>query len=307
MRPLAIVMLTTAALFGTDLLPARSAEPAPESETQTIAQVIVVRVTNACFSAAIRVTGYLAARDEAVVQLGGGEKVVEVLAAEGDKVTVDQILARVSRQSVDPSKPGGSTAETVAVKAPAAGVIVKSTALVGATPSVLQRAPLFAIAINNQIELEAEVPSIYVPQLSPGQNATVQLPDRSELSGKVRLVPAAIDQKTQLGRARIILEDAPNLRYGMFTSATISADRSCGISVPNSAVTYRTDGTSVQVVRNDAIETRRIEVGIHSDSDTEVSKGLEDGELVVANAGTSLHNGDRVKPIDAAQPGGARF
>jgi HlyD family secretion protein len=113
-------------------------------------------------------------------------------------------------------------------------------------------------------------------------------------------VPASIDQKTQLGRARITLESDPTLRYGMFVSATINADRSCGISVPNSAVTYRTGGTSVQVVRNDVIETRSIQVGIHSDSDTEVRRGLSEGDLVVANAGTSLRDGDHVKPIDDA-------
>ena len=87
----------------------------------------------------------------------------------------------------------------------------------------------------------------------------------------------------------------------MFARATVNADRSCGISVPNSAVTYRTGGTSVQVVRNNVIETRSIKVGIHSDTDTEVQSGLREGDLVVANAGTSLSDGDKVKPIDAAQ------
>jgi hypothetical protein len=114
----------------------------------------------------------------------------------------------------------------------------------------------------------------------------------------VRLVPAEIDQKTQLGRARISLDRDPQLRLGMFARATVSADRSCGISVPNSAITYRTGGASVQVVRRNMIETRNIQVGIHSDTDTEVRKGLNEGDLVVANAGTSLHDGDAVRPVD---------
>jgi multidrug efflux pump subunit AcrA (membrane-fusion protein) len=282
-----------------------AAELSQEAKAPTVAQVVVVAAGNACFSAAIRVTGYLVARQEAIVPLSQGDKVVEVLVAEGDKVTADQTLARVNRQSVDTSKPGGAlTTDTVALKAPAAGVVIENTAFVGATASPLQIEPLFKIAVDNEIEFEAEVPSIYVPQLSAGQTARVQLFDTKEFSGRVRLVPASINQRTQLGRARITLERDPALRYGMFVSATINADRSCGISVPNSAVTYRTGGASVQVVHDNLIETRSIQVGIHSDSDIEVLKGLSEGDLVVANAGTSLRDGDRVKPIGADGAGG---
>lgn len=301
------IFATAAVLFIGTNLPAVSGGPSQEAEAPSVAQVIVVRAVNACFSAAIRVTGYLVARHDAIVPLSQGDKVIEVLVTEGDKVTADQTLARVSRQSPDPSKPGTMTTDTVALKAPAAGVVLKNTAFVGAIGSPLQREPLFQIAVDNEIELEAEVPSIYVPELSAGQTARVQLPDTSELSGQVRLVPASIDQKTQLGRARITLERDPALRYGMFVSATINANRSCGITVPNSAVSYRTGGTSVQVVHNDLIETRSIQVGIHSDSDIEVRKGLSEGDLVVANAGTSLRDGDRVRPTSAERAGGGRF
>jgi multidrug efflux pump subunit AcrA (membrane-fusion protein) len=282
-----------------------AAERSQEAEAPPVAQVVVVSVGNACFSAAIRVTGYLVARQEAIVPLSQGDKVVEVLVAEGDKVTADQTLARVNRQSVDTSKAGGGlTTDTVALKAPAAGIVIENTAFEGSTASPLLIEPLFKIAVDNEIELEAEVPSIYVPQLSAGQTARIQLFDTKEFSGRVRLVPASINQRTQLGRARITLERDPALRYGMFVSATINADRSCGISVPNSAVTYRTGGASVQVLHNNLIETRSIQVGIHSDSDIEVLKGLSEGDLVVANAGTSLRDGDRVKPIGADGAGG---
>lgn len=273
-------------------------------EPANIAQVIVVRAKNACFSAAIRVTGYLVARQEAIVPLERGDKVVEILAVEGDTVTADQKLANVERQTPDTTKPGGvMKTETVALKAPVAGVITASSAFVGATESPLQPMLLFHIAIDNEIELEAEVPSIYVPQLSPGQSARVILPNGSELSGRVRLVPASIDGPTQLGRARISLEENPHLRYGMFARAIISADRSCGISVPNAALIYRTGGTSIQIVRNDVIETRSIQIGIRSDTATEVRKGLDENDLVVANAGTSLRDGDHVKPIEATDAG----
>jgi HlyD family secretion protein len=289
-----------AALFVVAGIAAASHGAAESADTPLVAQVIVVRATNACFTKTIRVTGYLVARNEAIVNLTQADRVVEVLAHEGDRVTADQTLARVERQSLDPSKPGVAKTDTVALKAPASGTVVASTASVGSTFLPLQRSPLFAIAVDGEIELEAEVPSIHVPELLPGQIARVQIRGTRELSGRVRLVPAAINEKTQLGFTRISVERDPDLRFGIFASATIDANRSCGVSVPTSAVTYRTGGTSVQIVRDGIIETRNIQVGIHSDGNTEVRNGLSEGDLVVANAGTSLRDGDRVSPTDVS-------
>ena len=274
----------------------QNAPPARE-DASPVAQVVVVRSISACFSAAIRVTGFLVAQKDAVVALVPNDRVIEVMASEGDRVAADKAVARVERQMPDPTRPGAMKTEAVTLTSPAAGTITQANAFLG-TASPLQPLPLFTIAIDGDIELEAEIPSVHAPQLSPGQTVRVQVGDLGELSGRVRLVPAEIDQKTQLGRARISLDRDPQLRLGMFARATVSADRSCGISVPNSAITYRTGGASVQVVRRNIIETRNIQVGIHSDTDTEVRKGLNEGDLVVANAGTSLHDGDTVRPVD---------
>jgi hypothetical protein len=292
----ALVLTMGSALVLPSAARAQNDSPARE-DTAPVVQVVVVRAVNACFSAAIRVTGFLVAQKDAVVTLMPNDRVIEVMGTEGDRVAADKAVARVERQMPDPARPGAMKAETVTLTAPAAGVITQANAFLGIA-SPMQPLPLFTIAVDGEIELEAEIPSVHAPQLSPGQTVRVQVGDLGELSGRVRLVPAEIDQKTQLGRARISLDRDPQLRLGMFARATVSADRSCGISVPNSAITYRTGGATVQVVRRNIIETRSIQVGIHSDTDTEVRKGLNEGDLIVANAGTSLHDGDAVRPVD---------
>jgi RND family efflux transporter MFP subunit len=262
--------------------------------------VSVVRATKACFSSTIRVTGFLVARDEAIVTLDApGLRVTEVLVGEGDRVTSGQTLVRLARQAGEGQDAAAAARGSMILKAPAAGVVTRSTAVVGATASPMQPEPLFRIAIDNEIELEAEVPSIHAGAISPGQTARVQIEDSRELSGRVRQAPAAVDQRTQLGRARLSLERDPGLRLGMFARATIDADRSCGISVPRSAVHYRTEGPRVQVVRDNVIETRVVQVGFHSDMDIEIREGLREGDLIVANAGSSLRDGDKVNPVMA--------
>jgi multidrug efflux pump subunit AcrA (membrane-fusion protein) len=272
-----------------------AAEAAPAAPAQ-IAQVTVVRAANACFSASIRVTGFLVPREQAVLTLDApGLRVTEVLAGEGDKVTAGQTLVRLARAAADAPE-AASARNITALRAPAAGVVTRSTAVVGATAPAGPSEPLFQIAIDGEIELEAEVPSIHVPELASGQAARVEVEGR-ELSGRLRLVPAAIDRRTQLGRARISLERDPTLRVGTFARATIEASRSCGVSVPGSAVLYRTGGASVLVVRDDVVETRLVQVGLHSDTETEIREGLHLGDLVIANAGSSLRDGDKVRPV----------
>jgi HlyD family secretion protein len=270
--------------------------PAPAADTGTAGVIVLVtRATSGCFSASIRVAGMLVARTEAIViPEVEGYKVVQILAREGDTVTANQALARLTRQSEGASPSAGTS---TVIRAPAGGLVIQNNAVVGAVVSA-RAGPLFRIAVDAEIELSAEVPSIYLPKLEPKQTVRVTTEDKRDLTGRVRTLPAEINPQSQLGRVRISIERDPALRVGAFARATINASRpSCGVSVPKSAVLYRTEGTSVQVVRDDnVVETRRVRVGLFSESAVEIRDGVKEGELVVANAGTSLHDGDKVKP-----------
>jgi multidrug efflux pump subunit AcrA (membrane-fusion protein) len=291
----AIGLVAGAALGAAQWHTADAAEP----PAQNGALVIVVRATNGCFSDQVRVTGFLVPRKVAVVNADeDGFKITDVLVSEGDQVTSGQDLVRLNRQaSQNPRAPGGSvSARSTTLHAPVAGLVMSSTAMVGAMASP-QAGPLFRINTNNEIELEVEVPSQQVPKLKPGATARISIDDGPERNGRVRLVDAQINQRTQLGQGRLSVDRDPSLRVGMFARATIDASRSCGISVPSSSIIYQTEGTSVQVVRNNVIETRRVQLGLLSDNNVEIREGLSADDTVVANAGTSFHDGDKVKTI----------
>lgn len=250
----------------------------------------VSRATNACFSDMVRVTGFVVARQEAVVSPDSdGSQVTDVLVREGDSVALNQELARLTPARLTP--PLGSKSGSV-LRAPAAGLVTQVRTTVGA-PASLQAGPMFRIAVNNEVELDAEVPSIHVLKLNPGASARVSREDGPDLVGRVRLVSPEIDRKTQMGHVRLSLSEDPTLRIGMFARANINARRSCGVAIPRSAI----DHLTVQVVNGDIVETRRVRIGLISDTAVEILEGLKAGEIVVADAGTSLHDGDRVKAI----------
>ena len=154
---------------------------------------------------------------------------------------------------------------------------------------------MFRIAINNEIELDAEVPAVHLPKLNPGVTARITRDNAPDVIGRVRLVSPQIDRDTQLGHVRIALTNNPTLKVGMFARASIDAKRSCGVAIPHTAI----DHLTVQVIKGNTVETRRVRVGLTSDTSTEILEGLEVGEIVVADAGSSLHDGDQVKTMFA--------
>ncbi|SFK78206.1 efflux RND transporter periplasmic adaptor subunit [Methylocapsa palsarum] len=287
-------------------------EPEPEG-TQAGAgktagtPVIVFQAGSFCFSDAVRVTGFLAPRADAVVTLTlDNYQVADVLAADNDVVAEGQALARLARIGAEPGRPGQASAAaalpaSIVLRAPAAGKIIQSTAIAGAVSSS-RGEPLFRLAIDGLIEVDAEVSSIYLSEIKPEQSARVEIEPGREVDGRVRKVAAQVDPVTQMGHVRIAIDRDAAERPGRFVRATINARQSCGVAVPRSAVLYTKDGTSVQVVRGHHIETLRVRVGLRSDHDAEIKEGLRVGELVVAHAGGSLRDGDQVSPVFSDDP-----
>src|SRR6202048_1420112 len=270
--------------------------PRPEEkETSGNALVLVTKTPTPCFSDMVRVTGFIVPRREEVVGVDQeGSKVSDLLVREGDMVTDNQELARLTPPPAQPGAPSGARSAPTSLRAPAAGLVTEVRTVVGA-PASPQAGPMFRISVNNEIELDAEVPSIHMLKLNPGATVRISRDNAPDLVGRVRLVSPQIDRTNQLGHVRISLTNNPSLKVGMFARANIDAKRSCGVAVPRTAI----DHLTVQVVKGNTVETRRVRVGLVSDTSTEILEGLDVGEIVVADAGSSLHDGDQIKTMFA--------
>ena len=265
-----------------------------DKEAPGQALVVVAKSTNACFSDLVRVTGFVVPRREAVVGADQeGSKVTDLYVREGDTVGDNQELARLS---APPQQPGQARANqgAISLRAPAPGLVTEVKTIVGA-PASPQAGPMFRIAVNNELELDAQVPAVHMLKLNPGATVRISRDDAPDLAGRVRLVGPEIDRASQLGHIRISLTNNPSLKVGMFARASIDAKRSCGVAIPRTAI----DHLTVQVVKGSTVETRNVRVGLTSDTSVEILEGLDVGEIVVADAGSSLHDGDQIKTMFA--------
>jgi multidrug efflux pump subunit AcrA (membrane-fusion protein) len=276
-------------------LPAPAAEGDSRAASSELA-VTVVPAKRMCFADTLQVTGVLAPRNEILVRPEReGLQISQVLVQPGESVTSGKILARLT------SGEGQDVVSGVVVRAPSAGVVISTSAVVGNVASV-QAEPLFRIAGQGEMELVAEIPLRTLAGLAVDQSAKVQIIGVGELPGKVRQFSGAINPTTQLGQVRIFVGSDSRLRAGAFGRATVQIGQRCAPAIPLSAVLYGPDGAVVQVARSGRIETRRVLVGLLDKDRAEIREGLAEGETVVARAGAFLRDGDRVRAVTAGEP-----
>src|SRR4051812_14428598 len=200
--------------------------------------VTVARTTNVCFSDTLQVTGVVVPRNEVLVRPDReGLQISQVLVEPGDTVVSGQVLARLTPPE---GQPGGGT--TVAIQAPAAGVVTSRSAVVGTLASA-RAEPLFRIAAKGEMELLAETPVKTLASVASDQPAKIAILGVGDLSGKVRTFSVAINPSTRLGQFFVFIGSNQKLRVGPFGRATIAAGRRCGPSIPLSAVLYGPAGT----------------------------------------------------------------
>lgn len=190
------------------------------------------------------------------------------------------------------------------IRAPADGLVLARNARIGAIVSSAGE-PLFRLAENGEVELEAEVPETVLARIAVGQAVSIHTAGvDTPIEGRVRLVAPRIDSTTRLGRVRIALPADLHVSPGAFARGTVEIARHEGIALPLSAVVTIDGKPTAQVVADGHIVSRPLETGITGGDLIEIRSGIAAGESYVLRAGTFVRDGDQVTPV-ADQPIGA--
>ncbi len=237
-----------------------NAADAPEAQGMAVS---VVSVRRQCLHDLVSASGIFMPLHEAEVRADrDGLMVGEVFVEPGDAVVADQVMARLV-------SPQGAPKEVLAVKAPIKGTVVGVVAPVGSYASPSAHDPLFRIVGQDMIELSAGVQASEFPRLRVGMPAKVHVVGLGDLDGSVSSLARGVDATTQSGTASIAVPDG-RLRVGAFAHAYIDAGEVCGLTVPLSALLTGPDGTAVEVVHANRVETRRVSVGLLEADSAEV-------------------------------------
>ena len=186
------------------------------------------------------------------------------------------------------------------LRAPVSGPVLARYVRPGDLPSGASSGqPLFRIARDGLIEVDAEVPEADLAKLSPGQQAEVTLPDGAHVAGAVRLISPEVDQTTKLGRARILLPVRADLRPGGYAYARLPEVKTAGLVAPDKAVSYDADGAAVFVV-DPANRVHRVAVrtGDRARGFVQLLQGPPAGSRVLVTGSSFVLDGDKVAPVE---------
>jgi HlyD family secretion protein len=182
------------------------------------------------------------------------------------------------------------------IRAPVAGRVIERNVRTGEIAGA--GAPMLRIAVDDRIELDAEVPERELPRLRVGGAARVVLPSGESVAGEVRRIDPDVDPQEKLGRARIALPAHPELRCGGFARALIAHDARSSAMAPEAALRFSTEGESVLSVDAEGrVRSVRVKTGARSDGRVELIEGPAAGELVIVGGAAFVLEGDAVRPV----------
>jgi len=187
-------------------------------------------------------------------------------------------------------------AARLTVRSPVDGLVLERNVRPGAVSGGGD--PMFRIARDGLIELDAEVPEDALGAIEEGTPATVTLPTGEEFHGTVRLVSPRIDPDTKLGHVRIKLPVDPALRAGGFARVTFQRNAEPVPALPEKAIQFEAGGPLVTVIGKDN-RARRVPVrtGARGDGWVELLDGPPPGTRVAIGGGAFLLDGDLVTPV----------
>ncbi len=195
------------------------------------------------------------------------------------------VLLGMSEEQIGAIERAGAAQPRITLRAPVSGVIAELGARQGMT--VNAGATLFRIAGLGSVWVIAEVPEAQAGQVLPGSRAEIHVAayPNEKFTGKVGAMLPEVNAATRTVRARIeVANRAGKLKPGMYANVDFTPRTREALIVPADAV-IRTGARDVVIVAQGDGRFRpvEVEIGMETNQDTEIRKGLKAGERVVVS------------------------
>jgi len=222
------------------------------------------------------------------------------LQAQADYVNQQGVVSQAQAALNDASLSYQATQDSV-VPAPLAGTIANLALQVGdqvtassgnlssnlSSNSTSSSNPVLSIGDFSKPYIKVQASEVDITSIKPGQKATVTLSAFADKTfvGNVDQVDTAgtISSGVVTYNVYISFLSAPSdIKPGMSASVTIQTARNDNVlSVPSTAVQTTSGSPTVRILKNGQVTTVDVTTGIASDTDTEITSGLNEGDTVV--------------------------
>ena len=184
------------------------------------------------------------------------------------------------------------------VIAPVSGTVVSLNAAEGGF--VTASAPVAVIDGVDRMEVAVSVSEALVPKLARGDEVDVSISALNvQLVGSIKQLERSASMQTKLYNVTISIdEDVDGLLPGMFADVSFRTDTSANaIVIPTEAILTSNGVQHVFVVENNAARYVEITAGLTGSGVTEVTSGLNAGDMLVTVGQAYLSDGDAVRIV----------
>jgi len=244
----------------------------------------------------IRVNGDVILESQVEIYSDTSGRLVESAVKAGEKVSVNQVVARV-----DPSLPGQNYSVST-VRSTIAGTVLSVPLHVG--DKVTTQTPLAVIGNLDEMMIQTYIPEKYISGLIPGLLAEVSfdaLPGET-FQGRISEISPVMDVTTRTLSVKLnLIKRDGRIRPGMFASMKLITKESRNtLSIPSQALLSYYGEPSVYVIAGESSAERRIvKTGLSTDEEVEITEGLSEGDLVITQGQSKLTDGTRVRSVSA--------
>jgi len=268
-----IALIVISVLVGAGCVP-------EEQKKQEAPQVIPVRVEKVRardLQKALEYTGNIKAQNEVLVYPKVSGKIIEKIKGDGMLVLKGETIAYIDRDEV------GLIFERAPVESPLSGVIGRVYVDIGA--HVLSTTPVALVVNMEKVQINLDIPEIYLPKVFLGQEATISVdayPDE-EFKGQVTKISPVVNLQNRAAPIEITIDNLDaRLKSGMFAKVSLVVENRSNVPVIlKEAIMGKMDNLYVYAVRDNKAFRRNILLGIHDGPFYEVTQGLQEGEMVV--------------------------
>jgi Cu(I)/Ag(I) efflux system membrane fusion protein len=196
----------------------------------------------------------------------------------------------------------GKSQPRMTLNAPIGGVVTELTVREGAT--VMPGATLFRINGTGTVWAQAEVPESQAALVRPGAKVVARSPAApgASFTGRVQAILPEVDAVTRTLKARLELSN-PGVRLvpGMFVQMQFMDPRAAkSLVVPTEAVIQTGKRTVVMLAEPEGrFRPVDVEIGIETDGQTEIKRGLKVGQRVVVSSQFLIDSEASLKGVEA--------
>lgn len=194
------------------------------------------------------------------------------------------------------------------VVAPDDGVISARTATLGAVVPAGQE--FFRLIRQGRLEWRGELTAPQLARVNSGQQITLDLPDGTQATARVRQTAPILDERSRLGIVYADIAGGSSARAGMYAHGRIELAETPAMIVPAQSVVIRDGRNYVLKLAKPAaaprVSLQPVTTGRRRGDEVEIVRGLAEANRVVVEGAGFLNDGDvvRLAPTTPARSNG---